>query len=185
MNTKKRILSEALNIFSLQGYEGLSMRSLAKNSGITPSVLYYHYQSKDSLLDELFKVVNTELGLRRANLKVLSSASSLLKQRIEFQLNNSKEIIAVLKYFIYFRNKFKRNPHGFVPEKASLHMEEVLELGRKTSEFKVYNLKKQAKIMTHSVNGFILEYFPHKFDESEKKALVNSLHTFIIRSLRK
>lgn len=185
MDTKKRILNEALDIFALQGYEGLSMRSLAKNSGITPSVLYHHYQSKDSLLDELFKSINTELGIRRANLKSLKTATSLLRQRIEFQLNNSKEIIAILKYFIYFRSKFKRNPNGFVPEKTSLHMEEVLKLGQKTSEFRIDNLKKQAKVMTHSVNGFIIEYFPHKFAESEKKALVNSLHTFIIRSLRK
>lgn len=184
MDTKEKILHNATQIFALSGYEGLSMRILAKQTGITQSVLYYHFDSKDSLLRELFKFLNTNLGLKRKTLKNLKTASATLKQRIEFQIDNSKEIVAVLKYFIHNRQLFPRFKDGFTPDKTSQHMEEVLQLGKATSEFKVYNLKMQAKVMTHTVNGFLLEYFPHKLKTNEKKKLINSIHKFLYSALK-
>lgn len=184
MDTKHKILNTAAEIFALSGYEGLSMRILAKQSGITQSVLYHYFDSKDSLLDELFRFLNTTLGTKRQALKQLKSASAMLKQRIEFQLDNAKEIVAVLKYFIHNRQKFPKFQGGFTPDKTSLHMEEVLKLGRKTAEFKVYNIKEQAKVMTHAVNGFLLEYFPYKLQASEKNQLVHSIHKFLYQALK-
>ena len=185
MDTKTRILDNATSIFAVSGYEGLSMRALAKQTGITQSVLYHYFKSKDSLLEELFSFLNNQLGSRRKALKGLKSASAMLKQRIEFQLENAKEIIAVLKYFIHFRTTFPRINGGFAPDKASLHMEEVLKLGKETAEFKVYNLKQQAKVMTHAVNGFILEYFPYELEVNEKNKLINMIHKFLKQSLTK
>ncbi len=185
MDTRDRILTNAAEIFALSGYEGLSMRTLAKQTGITQSVLYHHFVSKDSLLEELFKHINTNLGSKRSTLSKLKSASSMLRQRIEFQLDHATEIVAVLKYYIHKRKDFPKLKHGFIPEKASLHMEEVLELGKKTAEFEVYNLKQQAKVMTHSINGYLLEYFPYELKSKEKNRLINSIHKFLLNSLKK
>lgn len=184
MDTRERILNNAAEIFALSGYEGLSMRALAKQTGVTQSVLYHYFESKDSLLEELFKYINTTLGIKRKALKNLKSASKMLKQRIEFQLDNAKEIVAVLKYFIYNRQLFPKLSDGFTPPKATLHMEEVLKFGKETAEFKVYNIKEQAKVMTHAVNGFILEYFPYSLRSKEKKDLINAIYTFLIKSLK-
>lgn len=184
MDTREKILNNATEIFALSGYEGLSMRTLARQTGITQSVLYHYFDSKDSLLEELFKFLNTNLGLKRQTLKKLKSASLMLKQRIEFQLDNAKEIVAVLKYFIHNRTTFPKFEGGFTPDKTSLHMEEVLKLGKQTAEFKVYNIKEQAKVMTHAVNGYLLEYFPYQLKADEKSRLINSIHKFLLRSLK-
>ena len=184
MDTKEKILNNATDIFALSGYQGLSMRTLAKQTGITQSVLYHYFDSKDSLLEELFKFLNTQLGLKRKTLKNLKSASAMLKQRIGFQLDNAREIVAVLKYFIHNRTSFPKFEGGFTPDKTSLHMEEVLKLGKQTSEFKVYNIKEQAKVMTHAVNGYLLEYFPYNLRNEEKKKLVNSIFRFLYNGLK-
>ena len=184
-NTKENILTNAATLFAVSGYEGLSMRTLAKSAGITQSVLYHYFDSKETLLENLFNNLNHKLGEKRKQLKVLSSASALLKQRIEFQIDNAKEIVAVLKYFIYNRQNFPKYKGGFTPDKASLHMEEVLMLGRQTAEFNVYNLKEQAKAMTHAVNGYLLEYFPYVLKSREKKKVINSIHKFLINGLKK
>lgn len=184
MNTKEKILQNATEIFALSGYEGLSMRILAKQTGISQSVLYHYFDSKDSLLTELFKFLNTNLGIKRKALKKIKTASAMLKQRIQFQLDNSTQIVAILKYFIHYRQLFSKFQGGFTPDKASLHMEEVLQFGKETNEFKVYNLKDQAKVMTHTVNGFLLEYFPYKLKVDEKKKLINSIHQFLINALK-
>lgn len=185
MNTREKILNNATEIFALSGYEGLSMRTLAKQAGITQSVLYHYFDSKDSLLEELFKFLNHNLGIKRKALRKLNSASLMLKQRIEFQLDNAKEVVAVLKYFIHNRTSFSKTVDGFIPDKASHHMEEVLELGKKNAEFRIYNLKQQAKVMTHAVNGYLLEYFPYQLKDQEKNQLVKSIHRFLICSLKK
>ena len=184
MDTKTKILNNATDIFALSGYEGLSMRALAKQTGITQSVLYHYFDSKDALLEELFKFLNANLGLKRQHLKSLKSATSMLKQRIEFQIDNAKEIVAVLKYFIHNRIHFPKQSHGFTPDKTSLHMEEVLKVGKETAEFKVYNLKEQAKVMTHAVNGYLLEYFPYTLKGQEKRKLINSIHKFLLTGLK-
>lgn len=184
MDTREKILNNATDIFALSGYEGLSMRALAKQTGVTQSVLYHYFESKDSLLEELFKFLNTNLGLKRKSLKNLKTASLMLKQRIQFQLDNAKEIVAVLKYFIHNRKNFPKFEGGFTPAKTSLHMEEVLKLGKETAEFRVYNIKEQAKVMTHAVNGYLLEYFPYKLNSQEKKKIVIQIHKFLFNSLK-
>jgi len=183
-NSREKIITQATSIFALYGYEGLSMRALAKKSGITQSVLYHYFDSKTSLLDYMFDSINANLGNKRKQIKKLQTASALLRQRIEFQLDNAKDIAAILKYYLSFREKFQKNSYGFVPDKTSQHMVEVLKLGKLTGEFKVYNLSEQAKVMTHAVNGYILEYFPYKLIGAEKDKLINSIHKFLLSALK-
>lgn len=56
-NTRQRILDEALNLFSVSGYDGVSVKDIAGAVGIKDSSLYKHFTSKqdiyDSLLDEM------------------------------------------------------------------------------------------------------------------------------------
>ena len=99
-NSREKIITQATSIFALYGYEGLSMRALAKKSGITQSVLYHYFDSKTSLLDYMFDSINANLGNKRKQLKKLQTASALLRQRIEFQLDNAKDIAAILKYYL-------------------------------------------------------------------------------------
>jgi AcrR family transcriptional regulator len=53
MDTKKRILVAAREAFDRHGLEGLSLRNIAKDVGITPMAIYRHYESKQALIDAL------------------------------------------------------------------------------------------------------------------------------------
>lgn len=43
MNTKERILQESLTLFSIRGYEAVSMREIGRSVGIKESSIYKHY----------------------------------------------------------------------------------------------------------------------------------------------
>ena len=43
---KERILEEALQLFSQNGYTGTSMNDIAAKLGVTKAALYKHYKSK-------------------------------------------------------------------------------------------------------------------------------------------
>mgnify|MGYP003292280264 CR=1 FL=1 len=57
MNTKKRILDEALNLFSEKGYANVFVAEIAEAVGIKAPSLYKHYKSKqdifNAILDEM------------------------------------------------------------------------------------------------------------------------------------
>ncbi len=50
--TRERIVQVALDLFERQGYAGTSLRDIAERLGVSKAALYYHFPSKESLLDE-------------------------------------------------------------------------------------------------------------------------------------
>ena len=49
-DTKEVILKKSTQIFALQGYEAFSIRNLADEIPLAPSVLYHYFKDKDALL---------------------------------------------------------------------------------------------------------------------------------------
>lgn len=63
--TRDRILKEATELYLRDGFDGFSMRALAKAVGVTAPALYRHYASKENVLHEImgeaFRRLSTEL----------------------------------------------------------------------------------------------------------------------------
>ena len=53
MDTKAQILAIARDLFARQGYRGTSIADIARELGVTPAALYYHYGSKADVLDAI------------------------------------------------------------------------------------------------------------------------------------
>jgi len=53
METGDRIVAAARAAFDREGLEGLSMRDIAKEVGVTPMAIYRHFENKQSLIDML------------------------------------------------------------------------------------------------------------------------------------
>ena len=47
--TQERLLNAAADMFSTQGYAGVSMRDIARAVGITQAAIYHHFSNKDAL----------------------------------------------------------------------------------------------------------------------------------------
>ena len=52
-DTRARILDAALELFSEHGFEGTTLQQIADRLGFTKAALYYHFRSKDDLLQAL------------------------------------------------------------------------------------------------------------------------------------
>ena len=52
-DTKEKILTAALDLFSQKGYEGTNMRELAASLGLVKSGIYKHFESKEAVWNEL------------------------------------------------------------------------------------------------------------------------------------
>ncbi|MFJ6198313.1 TetR/AcrR family transcriptional regulator [Micromonospora sp. NPDC092111] len=49
--TRQRIQAVALELFTEQGYEKTSLREIAERLGVTKAALYYHFKSKDEIVN--------------------------------------------------------------------------------------------------------------------------------------
>ncbi|SBT50791.1 TetR/AcrR family transcriptional regulator [Micromonospora narathiwatensis] len=49
--TRERIQAVALELFTEQGYEKTSLREIAERLGVTKAALYYHFKSKDEIVN--------------------------------------------------------------------------------------------------------------------------------------
>mgnify|MGYP004533228475 FL=1 len=62
MKTKDKILIEALSLFSVSGFSGVSVRDIAKAVGIRESAIYKHYKNKQQLFDTIVEVSAGRIG---------------------------------------------------------------------------------------------------------------------------
>ena len=54
-NTREKILKVSGKLLAQRGYYGVSMNDIAEEMNFTKSSLYYHFKSKDHLVEELMK----------------------------------------------------------------------------------------------------------------------------------
>jgi AcrR family transcriptional regulator len=60
-DTRRRILAVALELFSTRGYAGTSMRDIADTMGLTKASLYYHFESKEQILEAVTEPIRAEM----------------------------------------------------------------------------------------------------------------------------
>lgn len=58
IQTRKKILSSAKKLFYVNGFKKTSLQQIAKDAGIRQSLLYYYFESKDTLATEIFLELN-------------------------------------------------------------------------------------------------------------------------------
>lgn len=70
MTTKEKIIETALELFSQRGYDGVSVRDIARAVGIRESSLYNHFENKQAIFDGIvdFCVQQSEVYFRQSSL---------------------------------------------------------------------------------------------------------------------
>jgi AcrR family transcriptional regulator len=60
--TRLRILAVSVELFSDRGFAGTSVRDIAEAMGMTKASLYYHFRSKEEILDAVTEPIRTEMA---------------------------------------------------------------------------------------------------------------------------
>ncbi len=60
--TRKRVLQVAEELFSEKGFDGTGMEEIAQKAGINKATIYYHFKSKNHIIEALFKDIIVELN---------------------------------------------------------------------------------------------------------------------------
>lgn len=111
-NTKELILQESLKLFSTYGYQGVSVRDIARVIGICESGLYKHFKSKQDIfnslmvrMDELYQESSVAFELPQGDISFIAA------QYAQNDLQFLKQISTSLFLFWLkddFASKFRR-----------------------------------------------------------------------------
>ncbi|MBD0424076.1 TetR/AcrR family transcriptional regulator, partial [Streptomyces sp. TRM S81-3] len=61
---RAELLATAAEVFATQGYKATTVRKIADAAGMLAGSLYYHFDSKESMLDEILSTFLDELWAR-------------------------------------------------------------------------------------------------------------------------
>ena len=90
MDTKQRILDEALTLFSEKGYANVFVGDIADRVGIKAPSLYKHYKSKRAIFDAIVELMNSRFAEQAKALNIngtdAAADASIYKELSEDQL---------------------------------------------------------------------------------------------------
>ena len=141
--TKELILEVSSGLFSEFGFEGTSIRNIAKKVGVRESAIYNHFESKQSIFLELMN-----------NLKPESISKEILTDELIDQLNRPEKFLVNFAQNIY-RFWQSRNERLFI---KLLLKEQPIEIGGIQFSVKNY-VEEYIKIIALIFN----ELMKHKF----------------------
>ena len=79
MTTKDKIIATAIDLFNIHGTKAISTNHIAKEMGISPGNLYYHFRSKNDIIRSISDKFSNELGSAlKIQLDTISDFSSNL-----------------------------------------------------------------------------------------------------------
>lgn len=98
--SRERVLSAALELFTKRGYRSTSMREVAEAVGLTKATLYHHFRSKSDIIQALLFPVVDQLDddLARAEVEDLTSLRDrLLNSCVDTMLAHRQTLTLLLR----------------------------------------------------------------------------------------
>ena len=101
MDTKHRILDEALTLFSEKGYANVYVADIAERVGIKAPSLYKHYKNKQAIFDAIIEEMNRRF-LEEAGALRINGADAVADAEIYKHISEEQLIALGKNLFLYF-----------------------------------------------------------------------------------
>ena len=109
--TKEQILLNARTLFATHGYDGTSIRQLTSSLNITPAALYYHFASKNDVLEAVAQNLYERSGKLLERIESYDASPQMLKKTLSEYYDVLAEDIDVF-ILIYNDAAIQHSPVG-------------------------------------------------------------------------
>ena len=101
MDTKQRILDEALTLFSEKGYANVFVGDIAERVGIKAPSLYKHYKNKRAIFDAIVELMNTRFAEQAKALNI-SGTDAAADSKIYQDMSEENLLVLGRQLFLYY-----------------------------------------------------------------------------------
>ncbi|BBF43616.1 transcriptional regulator, TetR family [Lachnospiraceae bacterium KM106-2] len=185
MTTKERIILESMKLFSVKGFDAVSIRAIAEAVGVGNSALYKHFKSKQAIFDAIVEQSKLRFQQQMESQKEIMKSSTMsvtdLKElcihMFEFQVQDD--------WIVMFRRMLLLE-HYKNPQMAQIYMEFFIEspiqIQKKifTSLIEEGIMKdRNAEVMAMELYApFFLYHTVGKKDENQKELFMQHVNNF-------
>jgi len=173
MTTKEKIITESMKLFSVYGFDSVSVRRIADAVGVGNSALYKHFKSKkeifDAIVEESKKRYLAQCSKATSEIHSVESLKKVCLDMFKYQTKNN--------WIVMFRQlllleKFKN------PEIADIYKEFFVEMPIRY-QMKIFeNLMEQGLMKKGNARVYAMEFYAPfylyhfvEYDETEIKNL--------------
>lgn len=115
-DTKELIFNTAVQLFNSLGVNNVTLRTIAKQVGISPGNLAYHYKNKQLIIEDAFKRMETERTSILTGVQEIPSIEKIYDEMVPIYLLEKKYLFLNLDAIHIIRNH---------PEFAQLQREHI------------------------------------------------------------
>lgn len=182
MNNKEKIFRVSIDLFSQFGYDGVSIRQIARNVGIKESSIYNHYKSKESILDAILdyyinKMTEEEISLSQASKNLDIDITHFYKTGLELYKSklSEPEMMKITRFILietYHNEKIRNFVKNSIVEDAIKGWILLFDLMKQKNLIKKNCSSKQLAESFYYYGLFLLvEHFIINYPEDDDKFL--------------
>lgn len=101
MDTKQRILDEALTLFSEKGYANVFVGDIAERVGIKAPSLYKHYKNKRAIFDAIIDLMNSRFAEQAKALQI-SGTDAAVDSKIYQNMSEENLLKLGREFFLFY-----------------------------------------------------------------------------------
>ena len=101
MDTKQRILDEALTLFSEKGYANVFVGDIAERVGIKAPSLYKHYKNKRAIFDAIIELMNSRFAEQAKALNI-NGTDAAADSKIYQDMSEDNLLVLGRQLFLYY-----------------------------------------------------------------------------------
>jgi TetR/AcrR family transcriptional regulator, transcriptional repressor of bet genes len=180
---RQALIEATIASLKLYGHEGLSVRRISAQAGVSIGLINHHFPKKDTLIAQAYRYFNAQLvgGVRAAALQTSSSARARLRAFFKATFCPPNLDRDVLTVWVVFWGMYRHSPeiqkvHGETyREHVDLVRSMLAELAAEAGKFR-FSLRLAAIGLTAMIDGLWLEWCldPGNFRPAEAIALCES-----------
>ena len=167
-DTRSKISATARTIFASEGVDGISMRRIAAEVGITPTAIYRHFADKgaliDAVVDEGFSLLEAKLLRASKGVSGKDALRVLGRCYIDFAVAHPRYFDCM---FLAIRTGARRYPSDFEQRKAATFniVMDVIAAAMADGELKEDDVLKTGMAVWSLVHGLAALYRGGRFGE--------------------
>ena len=179
MSTKENIFDCALSLFSERGFNGVSIRDIAKAVGINESSIYNHFSGKAAIIEEVCNRFADTLKSSRPTLHLVDEWSSALRPSEIFKRmvtlyggHINKQVTQMAKTVFseqFFSESAKRIFLEEFINKSCLYYTDVLTLLEKKGIIKAFNKSLVAGLFNNAQITLSIQYYHCATEEEHQR----------------
>ncbi|MBD2847872.1 TetR/AcrR family transcriptional regulator [Paenibacillus sp. IB182496] len=163
MSTRKAIIDAAARLFAEKGYEGMTVKLIADEVGITPSAIYAFYKNKEDVFFQVYKeVLNNHLDIAQShsrefrNLSTQAQLHRLLRELFHFHFEDDLQLKIFMRLLLFPPKVFQTNLKEALNQLADVECQlfaELFEEGMRRGEVRAGDSAIYARALLCMMDG--------------------------------